>query len=127
MKPHLTLCLVVTVPILWAILSVTLSGHAPIELKAHPAVCMAPCDVLVRVRVEPHPLNRWWVIQLDGPMFQSGMRQLEGEASAATQPEVWFKDLVAGEYVLIAVVYRQQKRSEAGRAVATVSVKGSEL
>jgi len=98
--------------------------HRPIELRVVPTVCLAPCSVRASVRIEPHTLNRWWVIQVDGPMSFGGMRQLDGDAAAITQPDVWFVDLPAGEYEIVAVVYRQQKHSEAGRASSRASVVG---
>jgi hypothetical protein len=99
----------------------------PITLHTQPKVCFAPCDVRADVRIEPNDLNRWWVIQLDGPMLQSGARQLDGKNSAITQPPVWFKGLVPGDYDITAVVYRQQRVSEAGRAVTQVHVSGGQL
>lgn len=99
-------------------------SHKPIELHVPATVCMAPCDVRADVRIEPHPLNRWWIIQIDGPMFVSGMHQLDGEQSAPTQAPVWFKGLPAGEYELVVAVYRNQKTSEAGRDVRKVIVVG---
>lgn len=99
--------------------------HRPIELRVQPHICMAPCDVRAQVRIERHELNRWWVIQVDGPgIFQSSAQQLEGDRAAVTQPDIWFKALTPGEYEIITVVYRQQKNSEAGRAVAKVTVTG---
>lgn len=98
--------------------------HTPIELSVTPHYCLAPCDVRAIVRVDPHPLNRWFILQLDGEMFQGEQRELHGEQSAATQEPIWFKALPAGEYRIVAVVYRQQLQSEAGRVTDAVTVVG---
>ncbi len=100
-----------------------LLSHPPvIALAVTPLVCRAPCDVRITVTVEPHSANRWFILQLDGTMFQGTMKQLDGDHSPKTQPAIWFKDLPAGEYEIIAVVYRNVGRAEAGRVSATVIV-----
>lgn len=104
------------------LLAVKDQSHRPIELKISPTVCLAPCSIRAIVRIEPHELNRWYVLQIDGAMFVSGMRQLEGADSPPTQDAVWFKGLPPGEYTVTAVVYRT---AEAGRVTQTVLVSGS--
>ena len=110
------------------IFSLWLLAHAPIELRVDPHFCLAPCDVRVIVRVDPHPDNRWWILQIDGPMIQGSMHQMEGEATPATQEAVWYRSLPEGDYQVTAVVYRvNQQSSEAGRATTAVKVGGDAL
>lgn len=81
-------------------------GRHPIELKVSPQVCFALCTVHATVYIDPHADNRWWVVQIDGPQFQSTARELEGDAGKPTQPIVTFKGLSEGSYEITAVLYR---------------------
>lgn len=101
------------------------TDQPPIEfLSVRPLVCVEPCTVSATVRIARHPLNRWWYLGIDGPMLLAGTRQLDGEAAPMTQEPVWFRDLPAGEYHVVAIVYRQQRRAEAARATQTVTIIG---
>ena len=124
MKAHLAGPFMVTLAILWLLLSLRAHGqeHDPIELRVNQRQCFEPCDIQATVRIEPHPLNRWLVLRIDGPMYVSGMRQLQGETERPTQEPVWFKQLPSGDYLLTAIVYRLQPQSEAGRVSQAVRV-----
>ena len=123
---------VLALPILALLLSVppraaeNRSRHRPVELALNTHACFAPCDLRISVRIEPHLLNRWWVLEVDGGMFDSSAKQLDGDHSPATQPEIWYRELGPGNYDVVAVVYRQQEKSEAGRAHSALRVIGNE-
>jgi hypothetical protein len=100
--------------------------HRPIELRSHPAMCMAPCDMRASIRIEPNEQNRWWVLVLDGPMYRESWTQLEGDHAPITQPDVWFKHLPPGDYDVIAIIYRQAAKSEAWRETKRLTVYGAQ-
>lgn len=87
------------------LVGVATSTNPALTINVQPMVCQSPCDVRVRVRIEPHPLNRSLVIQADGPMFQGEILQLDGEFEAITRDR-WFRALTAGEYEVVVVLLR---------------------
>lgn len=100
-----------------------LLAAATLAVRLSTQVCMAPCEVRAEVIIQPNADNRYWVIQLDGPMFSSSAHELEGDKAAVIQAPVWFKGLIPGEYEVTAVLYRvNAKPSEVCRVVRTIQV-----
>lgn len=95
-----------SIPPLLATSPVSSSSSRSLQLSIVPHVCQAPCDVRLVATIDPHPNNRWWVLEADGPMFQGTQIMLDGLSSPRTQPAIWFKGLSAGEYLIVAVLYR---------------------
>jgi hypothetical protein len=98
-----------------------------LQLHLSKRVCQAPCAVDATVTVAPHPLNRWFVVQLESDVFSQGsMRPLEGNKSKPTQPPIPFVKLPPGHYTVIAVLYRAEKKSEASRISTSLLVVGGD-
>lgn len=97
----------------------------PITVQVTPQVCLAPCVVTVRVRVEPHPDNRaYWIVVDGGDLYYtSTVWQLDGDHAAVTQSERRYRLTAAGRYTVAAGVVRIGQ-GEAGREVRTVEVSG---
>lgn len=99
-----------------------------LEVFVQPKICLSSCDIRVEVHIEPHPKNHWWLIELDGPQYQSGMNQLNGEKSAKTQAPVQFKQLPLGHYTLKVILYRDlAQKSEAARFTIAFEIGVDEL
>lgn len=98
-----------------------LDRQAPISMRVVPHTCQAPCTVRIEIHIAPHPLNRWYAVVLDGEMYQSSVHELEGDLTGPI-PGIEFRDLPTGEYVVVALLYRQATPSEAGRIVQRIQV-----
>lgn len=98
-----------------------LLAFAPMAVQVSPHVCLAPCEVRIVVTIEPHPDNRKFTVELAGPMYQATEHQLDGDDEPRTQPPIWFKGLVAGDYDIVAKVY--QSLGQSGSAATMVSVR----
>lgn len=113
---------------LFLALALTLSPSPLLELRLMPRVCLQPCTVRISLRVEPQVENRKVVVTLDGEnYFGSTELPLEGEHAPAIQPPygfLWFKDLPAGEYEVVASL--QSSTGVLERRRTMVSVKGIE-
>jgi len=102
---------------------IPLLASAILSLRLSTYVCQAPCEVRAEVVIPPHADNRYWVIQLDGPMFSSSAHELEGEKAAVVQSPIWFKGLIPGEYEVVVVLYRvNAKPNEVARVVRSIVV-----
>lgn len=100
---------------------------ALLTLKVTPQHCFPPCEVRIVATVEPHPLNRWVVIQMDGDnMFQSTAIQLEGDQAMKTQRTITFKGIPVGDYTVLGVLFRAQPKSEVARVAVPVHVIGDD-
>lgn len=107
------------------ILSVWLSTEAakPLSATITPHVCQAPCTVRITIRTIPHPQNRWIVVQVSGPqMFRSSMIPLAGEGAAHIQ-DVTYKEISAGDYQVLVILYRGTK--EFSRDTQRLQVSGN--
>ena len=90
-------CLVVSLLVRPQNLSVTVEG-ARIQFE--------PGYVRLRIRVTPDTQNRALTIGLVSPAFErSSLEQLEGERAPVTR-WVEYKDIPAGDYAVVAEVYR---------------------
>ena len=110
-----------------ALLLVTLNAaeqqHGAIKLSISPKRCIVSCDVRIDVRIEPHPDNRWWTVELDGPVFRSSTQQLNGEQSPKTQAPMWINRLPMGSYEVRAILYRDvAQEHEAARAITKLVI-----
>jgi len=96
----------------------------PISVTVYPRVAMALRDVMLSVRVEPDERNRWLTWEVDGPSYyRNSTRQVNG----ASSPRMWqfvVKDLTEGDYVVRAVISRDnESQSIAEMTFAVVSAK----
>lgn len=99
------------------------SRPKPITMTVTPQTCLAPCSVRIDLRIQPDPLNRWYLVAVDGPKFRESGGPLDGEHELSTLAPIWFVNLPEGEYVVVAAVYRATTPpSEAGRVTQTVRV-----
>lgn len=55
-------------------------------LTVRPAICPAPCEVRLELRIERAPENRWWSITYAGPEVGSSGGTLDGENSEGVLP-----------------------------------------
>ncbi len=87
----------------WLFVAVS-SGHAPVELRVNPTVCLTPCSVLLRVRVEPDAGNRVLVVEIadSASAVYHSERALDGEYAPITQPERIVERIEPGDYEVIA-------------------------
>ncbi len=93
----------------------------PIDLKVTPMICLAPCDVRLDVRIASHPDNRWWVLEVDGPIFRGSKYQLDGMGAPIQQRSIEMKGLPEGEYEVKAILYRIEGEVNRRRVILTVS------
>ena len=99
------------------------SKELPIAVKLNPALCLAPCTVMLTLTIPPAADNRWAVAELDGPEFRSTWIQLEGADAPKTHQLRPFKSLPSGTYVVRAVLYNLC--CEYSRQTRTFIVKGN--
>lgn len=82
----------------------------------------APATVRLRIRVEPDVKNRALAVGIISPDFEtSSLEQLDGDKAPITR-WVTYKDVPAGEYAVVAEVYRPEDRP--WREETSVSVRG---
>ena len=78
---------------------------------------LAPCTVVLRVRVEPKAENRSVEVTLTSPDFSSAsLQQLDGLQAPKTQRQQTYPDLPRGEYEIRAIVQRVGQRDLIVRA-----------
>jgi hypothetical protein len=103
-----------------------LAAAAALTLRLSAYTCLAPCDVRAEVVIPRHADNRYYVVQLDGPMFRSSASELDGANAPVIQPPLWFKSLPPGEYEIVVVLYRANtKPNEVARVRSRITVAGS--
>ena len=96
----LSLCLLLTTTPIAAL------DPSPITLHLSPLVGYRPLTVTARITVEPHYLNRAVCVQWVGePLEGQGCWQVEGQYAPRTH-YYEIKDLPAGNYKVVALVYR---------------------
>ena len=72
------------------------ADREPLSLSVRPRVCLSPCAILAKARIEPHENNRWLTLVADAPHFRrSSTVHLEGEHAARTH-SMMFKNLRDG-------------------------------
>lgn len=82
----------------------------PIDVTVHPVFAVGKGDLVVYVKVEPHPDNRELKIEVDsGSFYQSTYKQLPG-ADAPRRISERFKDIPPGDYVVTAALLRAPNR-----------------
>ena len=90
---------------LFASLSASSSATEPMWMRVTTSRLMAPAQVKVLVFVEPHLDNRLLTIEVDGmPLYRASDTTLEG-AGAKRAHLLQVEGLMAGEYVVRAVVH----------------------
>ena len=90
---------------LFASVATSPSAAEPIWMRVTTSTLIAPVYMKVLVFVEPHPDNRLLTIEVDGtPLYRASDVQLEG-ARAKRAHLLELSRLMAGEYVIRAVVH----------------------
>lgn len=75
-------------------------------LNVTPNVGFAPATLRIKVQVTPQADNRLVRVVLDnGEYFRSTDIQLDGEATPRTQSVFEFRDVPAGDYEMVALLY----------------------
>jgi hypothetical protein len=99
-------------------------NHDPrVSLRLAPYVAFAPATVRATIRVPRHDDNRLLrVAVVSERFFRSSDIQLEGAEAAVSHQMIW-KNLPAGDYVVVAEVYTATRRS-AHRAAQELRVMG---
>lgn len=93
---------------LWMILAAT--TPKPIVLAVTPRICFAPCEVRVRLTIEPNENNRSFCIGIESDTpgavnYPNSCLSLDGAKAAKTR-EIWYHSLPGGEYDIAAQVGR---------------------
>lgn len=95
-----------------------------VTLSVDPHVALPPADIRVRVHVLADSANAYVIVSCDGPSFYASSA-VPLRADLSTLDPIWFRKLPAGEYAVLAALYRTQadgRIDEAGRAEARVIV-----
>jgi hypothetical protein len=96
-----------------------------ISFTINPTVCLAPCTVVARVRIEDHPANQSVQMLLE---CSSGFERRSEMASPPGAPrtvQIKFPGIPAGTCVLVMRLVRHDAGTyEAGRAEKRLEVKG---
>jgi len=83
----------------------------PIEVTAAPRIALAPSDVRVRIRVEPHTENRLLVVVLAGDnYYRSSQIPLDGDKEATTHERSYIGVRAPGHYMISAILQRQGEK-----------------
>mgnify|MGYP001373158798 CR=1 FL=1 len=90
--------------ILPILVAFTFNTAPPIALRVTPPYCMAPCTPRIDITVPRDQSNRYFVLELEGPIFSSSMTSLEG-AQAAIRHTRFLPKLPDGEYIITAIIY----------------------
>jgi hypothetical protein len=106
-----------------ALISLLLLADPPrLTVTTHGRIAFAPADWWVRVRVEPHPDNRWLDIVADGDgQYRHSGFPLEGEQAPKIH-QIWLKALPEGCYEFTATL---RATGEFGKVL--VKAKGQKL
>ena len=104
MPVHLTVNAIVTASVLgWLTLALA-KAQPPIALTVRPMLAMAPRDLYISIRLQPHASDRVLRVSTDGDLFaRSSSWTIEGESSPKHY-SFWWKDVPAGRYAVWAVV-----------------------
>lgn len=107
MRAHIAACLVITVALLFGLLS--LVSHSPaaprrLTLLVRPHVALAPSDVYVEIRLIPQPSDRALSVTAESDTFsRASAWTLDGEHSQRLF-SFWWKQMGAGEYEVAAMI-----------------------
>ncbi len=73
---------------------------------------VAPCTIILRVRVEPRKANRSIEVVLTSEAFSSAsLQELHGLDAATTQRQQTYPDVPKGDYIIRATVQRSGQRA----------------
>lgn len=97
----------------------------PITIQLSQHVCQSPCELRIRMRIEPHPDNRKARIDVEGPRLARGSEfPLEGDSAPRTV-EVWYHGLPGGSYGVRAALARVGAKNPIYTPVETLLVVNS--
>lgn len=95
------------------------SKHAPVEIKAPGNAGFAPASFRIRVRIEPDERNRKACVGIDAESFyRSSCWDVDGDSAPTTWVD--YRDVPAGEFVIVAALVRSD--GSVARATATITV-----
>lgn len=98
----------------------------PITITTRDYFSNAPGTVRVRIEIEPYAGNISWCLFYDGGMAGESCYQIDDGLKAPRIYQRVLKDLPAGEYEAVAVVYRNDTDQKVGRVRFRVLGRGQE-
>lgn len=97
-----------------------------ISLSSLPTLCFEPCDVRVRLKVEPAEDNEKVILELeskDSPYYR--LSEMPYSKYQPKTVEIWYKAIPEGVYVLRATLVKHDAKTwEAGRDSVRIEVRG---
>ena len=81
-----------------------------ISFTVSPTTCLAPCDLVLRVRVEPAPDNDKVAIQVEGEQFYR-FTEIPYNNGGNKSFQVTYKGVPAGNYEIIVYLHKHDGKS----------------